>query len=62
MSQPNSTSRLFEQFDEHDFEAMRDDGHDEYRIRFQNGRERRTCLTVIAYYARLDPEATVTLL
>jgi hypothetical protein len=59
MSHNDITPSVAAQFDEDDFEAMRGDGVEEYRIRFADGRERTTVITALAYFAQLDPEATV---
>ena len=59
MSQTSSKSQLVEAFDHEEFEAMRESDIDEYRIQFEDSTPRRTGLTVLAYFARLDPEATV---
>jgi hypothetical protein len=59
MSKTERDHRLAEQFDKDEFAAMRDDDVIEYRIRYDDGRERVTAITVLAYFARVDPEANV---
>lgn len=50
---------LTESWHEPDFKEMQEDGNTTYHIEFEDGTERTTTITAIAYLARLDPEATI---
>jgi hypothetical protein len=50
---------LTDDFDEDEFESMQNDDVESYRIEFDDGTERETSMTAMAYFATLDPEADV---
>lgn len=51
---------LVDSWHEPDFKAMQNDGNDTYHVMFEGDDEpRRTSITVIAYLARLDPDAQI---
>lgn len=54
-----SDTPLHEMWDESEFRAMQEDGIETYTIDFEDGPTRDTTITALAYFARLDPEATI---